>query len=47
MLLLIVQVNEKSYELKREYRDGLKGRKQDWDGVVHNLCMLHKDSMHG
>ena len=22
------------------------GRRQDWDGVVHNVCMVHKDSMH-
>ena len=22
-----------------------KGWRQDWDGVVHNVCMVHKDSM--
>ena len=37
------------YTSKREilwlYRDGIKGR----SGVVHNVCMVHKDSlcMHG
>ena len=45
-----VQVNEKSYELKRGNIGMVeKGRGQYWDGVVHNVCMVHKDSicMHG
>ena len=47
---IIIQVNEKSFELKRGNIGMVKkGRRQDWDGVVHNVCMVHKDSvcMHG
>ena len=35
------QVNEKSYILERGIGMVKKGRRQDWDGVVHNVCMVH------
>ena len=50
LVYLLIQVNEKSFELKRGNIGMVKkGRRQDWDGVVHNVCMVLKDSvcMHG